>query len=88
MFFSVLNFYKISLTPNDLKKDLLINMVTTLIMRDSTYSILMNLILHANDKRVKTIQRNIHKYKYKVSLDKLGVNKYFQFNKSFKELIK
>lgn len=27
------------------------------------------------------------KYKFKVSLEKLGVSKYFQFNKSFKELV-
>ncbi len=30
-----------------------------------------------NNDRVKKIQKNLSKYKYKVSLEKLGVKKYF-----------
>jgi len=55
VFFTVVKFYKLELKPNDLKKDLIINMVTSLIMRDQTYSIIMNSILYANNERIKTI---------------------------------
>jgi hypothetical protein len=41
-------FYKLKLNPNELKKDLLINLVTTLVMKDQVYSIVMNSILQAN----------------------------------------
>lgn len=34
MFFTVLKFYRIELKPDDLKKDLILNMVTTCIMKD------------------------------------------------------
>ena len=89
MFFTVLRFYRIDLKkPQDLKKDLLINMVTTLVMnRDQTYSIVMNSLLQLNNERVRAISRNMTKYKYKVNLDRLGVNKYFQFSTAFKQLL-
>jgi len=46
-------------------------------MKDQTYSIILNSILQASSERVKAIQKNMNKYKYKLSLDKLGVSKYF-----------
>ena len=73
---------------SDLKKDLLINMITSLVMKDQTYSILMNALLQMNRHRVNLIQRNMNKYKYKVNLHKLHVNKFFQFNTTFRDLIK
>ena len=87
VFFTVLKFYRLELKPNDLKKDLLLNMVTTLVMKDQTYSIIMNSILQGSADRIKTIQRNMNKYRFKVNLDKLGVSKYFQFSSNFRELI-
>jgi UDP-N-acetylglucosamine transferase subunit ALG13 len=37
--------------------------------------------------RVKKIQFHMNKYKYKVSLQKLGISKYFQFSTGFRKLI-
>ena len=62
-------------------------MITSLIMRDQTYSIIMNVILQANAERVNAISKNMQKYKFKVSLERLGVSKYFQFNQAFREQI-
>lgn len=47
----------------------------------------MNIILLVNRKRITRISKHINKYKFKMNLEKLGVSKYFQFNKTFKELI-
>ncbi len=63
-------------------------MTTTFVMKKNTYSIIMNTILLANNERVKKIQRNLNKYKYKVNLEKLGVRKYFWFNKGFRDLLR
>lgn len=48
----------------------------------------MNSILYANNDRIKIIQKHMARYRFKVSLEKLGVNKYFQFNSTFRDLIK
>lgn len=45
----------------------------------------MNSILQSSSERVKAIQKNMAKYKFKVSLDKLGVSKYFHFNTAFRD---
>lgn len=37
----------------------------------------MNVILQANADRVNAISKNMQKYKFKVSLERLGVSKYF-----------
>ena len=61
IFFSVLKFYRINLqSPEgpfncDFRKDLLLNMITSLVMMDQTYSIIMNSILQATAERVKKI---------------------------------
>jgi len=61
IFFSVLKFYRINLqSPEgsfncDFKKDLLLNMITSIVMMDQTYSIIMNSILQASAGRVKQI---------------------------------
>jgi hypothetical protein len=88
LFFTILRFYDIKLNERDLKKDLLINMTTTFVMKKNTYSIIMNTILLANNERVKKIQKHLNKYKYKVNLEKLGVRKYFWFNKGFRDLLR
>lgn len=77
IFFSVLRFYKIELDHQDLKKDLVINLVTSLVMKERTYTLIMNSILLGNIERIKKIQTNINNFKYKISLDKLGISKYF-----------
>lgn len=82
VFFSVLKFYRLNLMGGssfgvDVRKDLLLNMVTSMVMMDQTYSIVMNVLLQAWTERVKVIQRNMAKYKFKISLEKLGVSKYF-----------
>lgn len=87
-FFSVLRFYRLNLQGmqfGDVRKDLLLNMITSIVMKDYTYSIIMNTILQAQNDRVKQIQRNMSKYKYKLSLEKLGVSKYFQLSTAFRE---
>lgn len=46
IYLAVSKFYKIEFKANnDLRQDLLVNMVTSLVMKDHTYSILMNTIL-------------------------------------------
>jgi len=45
----------------------------------------MNSILQASAVRVKDIQRNMAKYRFKVNLEKLGVSKYFHFNPAFRD---
>lgn len=45
----------------------------------------MNVVLQANSERVKAIQRNMSRYKFKLSLDRLGVSKYFQFSFGFRD---
>ncbi|CDW75334.1 UNKNOWN [Stylonychia lemnae] len=87
IFFATLKFYRLELKPQDLRKDLVINMITSLIMKDQTYSIIMNAILQGSSDRVRNIQKNIGKYRYKINLDKLGVSKYFQFSRTFKDLL-
>eukprot|EP00347_Sterkiella_histriomuscorum_P018663 403344650 len=87
LFFATIKFYRIELKPNDIRKDLIINMLTSVIMKDQTYSIIMNSILQGNQDRVKAIQKNMSKYKFKINLDKLGVSKYFQFSSTFRDLI-
>lgn len=77
IFFAVLKFYNIVLNDADIKKHLVINMVTGYIMKKQVYSVIMNSLLLKNAERVKKIQKNLNKYKYKVSLEKLGVSKYF-----------
>lgn len=47
----------------------------------------MNYILQDNVARVRKIQQNMTKYKHRVNLEKLGVNKFFQFSQSFKKLL-
>ena len=47
----------------------------------------MNSILQASSSRVKTIQKNMARYRFKVNLEKLGVSKYFQFNTAFRDSI-
>jgi len=91
VFFAVIRFYRLNLQPpqhafgGDVRRDLLLNMITSQVMLDQTYSIIMNSILQAPSNRVKTIQKNMAKYRFKVNLDKLGVSKYFHFNTSFRE---
>ncbi|CDW81903.1 UNKNOWN [Stylonychia lemnae] len=87
IFLTLLKFYRIELKPQDLKKDLLINLVTTMVMQNQTYSIIMNAILFENVHRIKKIQQNMTRFKHRVNLQKLGVNKYFQFSPSFKKLV-
>jgi hypothetical protein len=59
VFFTVLKFYRLNLLSNqqfglDVRKDLLLNMVTSLVLaHNQTYSIVMNVILQANNHRVK-----------------------------------
>lgn len=50
VFFSVLKFYRLNLMGEssfgiDVRKDLLLNMVTSMVMMDQTYSIVMNTLL-------------------------------------------
>ena len=93
MFFAIIKFYRLNLMTTDstfgldVRKDLLLNMVTSQVMMDQTYSIVMNALLQAHTDRVKVIQRNMSKYKYKVSLDRLGVSKYFQFSLAFRDQV-
>lgn len=50
LFFTVLRFYRINLQGlqfGDVRKDLLLNMITSIIMMDHSYSIIMNSILQA-----------------------------------------
>jgi hypothetical protein len=91
VFFAVLKFYRINLQSpegiygGDFRKDLLLNMITSTIMMDQTYSIIMNSILQASAGRVKDIQKNMAKFRFKVNLEKLGVSKYFHFNTAFRD---
>lgn len=45
IFFATMKFYRLELKSHDLRKDLVINMLTSLIMKDQLYSIIMNSIL-------------------------------------------
>ena len=47
----------------------------------------MNSILQATSSRVKAIQKNMAKYRFKVNLEKLGVSKYFHFSSAFRDQI-
>lgn len=85
MLYTVIKFYSLNLNPNEIKKDLLLNTVTTLIMKDQAYSIVMNSILQSNQNRIREIFRNMNKFKFKISLEKLGVTNYFQLNRTFRE---
>ena len=93
IFFSVLKFYRINLqSPEgsfncDFRKDLLLNMITSLVMMDQTYSIIMNIILQASAGRVKQISKNMASYRFKVNLEKLGVSNYFHFNTAFRDQV-
>ena len=48
VFFTILKFYDLQINPRDLKKDLLINMVTTFIMKKNLYSVIMKSITYGN----------------------------------------
>jgi hypothetical protein len=45
IFLAVVRFYRLELKPQDLRKDVVINLVTSIVMKDQTYSIIMNSIL-------------------------------------------
>lgn len=50
IFFAVIRFYRLNLQPpenvyGDVRRDLLLNMITSQVMMDQTYSIIMNSIL-------------------------------------------
>ena len=92
IFFAVIRFYRLNLQPpentyGDVRRDLMLNMITSQVMMDQTYSIIMNSILQASSGRVKAIQKNMAKYRFKVNLEKLGVSKYFHFNTAFRDNI-
>ncbi len=54
VFFAVIRFYRLNLQPpqhafaGDVRRDLLLNMITSQVMLDQTYSIIMNSILQAS----------------------------------------
>jgi hypothetical protein len=92
VFFATLRFYRLNLQPpknsfGDVRKDLLLNMITSQVMMDQTYSIIMNSILQNTAERVRDIQKNMARYRFKVNLEKLGVSKYFWFNTAFREAV-
>jgi len=62
VFFAILKFYKLDLSPKDLRKDLVINMLTSFIMRPNIYLVLMNIIVATNKKRLSKINKNMKKY--------------------------
>ena len=74
---AVLKFYDLDISEMDLKKDLIINMLTTVILQRTTYSTIMKCIVLGNSESLKKIQKNMQKFRYKVNLEKLGVRKYF-----------
>lgn len=58
IFFAVVRFYRLNLKQSafgDVRRDLLLNLVTSLVMQDQTYSIIMNSVLQHSAERVKVI---------------------------------
>ena len=55
LFFTLTKFYNLNLKTTDLKKDLLINIVTNFTLRDRVYFTLHNLVTKVLSDRVKTI---------------------------------
>lgn len=59
IFFTLTKFYNLNLKTTDLKKDLLINIVTNFTLRDRVYFTLHNLVTKVLSDRVKAIQRGL-----------------------------
>lgn len=62
IFFTILKFYDVKLNARDLKKDLIINMITTFILKNNVYHLLISaitlgtiilLILHSSQRQNK-----------------------------------
>ena len=70
-------FYNIKITEFDFKQELLANLVTTLVMKEHGYAIVRNDNLEDTHTRIRDIYKNMNKYKFKLSLEKLRVSKYF-----------
>ena len=59
IFFTLTKFYNLSIKTTDLKKDLLINIVTNFTLRDRVYFTLHNLITKVLEDRIKLIQKGL-----------------------------
>ena len=76
----ILKFYCIELKMNDIKKDLVENMVTNMIIKDDIYYILHKLYTELNENDIqilKKIQDDDNVLKAKLNFDILQINKEF-----------
>lgn len=70
----ILNFYCIQLRQNDLKRDLVENMVTNMVLKDEVYAIMFRMYSELHDENIqllKEVQDNEQLLATKLNLEKL-----------------
>jgi hypothetical protein len=82
---AVLSFYLIRLRPNDLKRDLVENIITNMILKDEIYTIIFRLYSELYEEDIHCLRRlqdNQVLLQQKLSLDSeaLKINKEFQMS--------
>ena len=83
-----MNFYCIQLRQNDIKRDLVENMVTNMVLTDEIYVIMFRLYSELYDddiQMLKCVQDNQALLDSKVNLASLQVNKEFQMDLDFRD---
>ena len=84
----ILRFYCIQLKQNDIKKDLVENMVTNMIIKEDIYDIMYKLYTELNEKDIqllKKIQDNQQTLNVKLNFEALKINNEFRMNPEFRE---
>ena len=85
----ILKFYQIKLSQTDIKRDLLVNMVTNLIVKDEIYFILFSMYSELNRENIKkmtTVQENQKALEQYLSFEALNINKEFRIDPAVRQI--
>jgi len=86
LFFATVKFYTIEIKERDLKKDLLINLLTNIVLTEDVYFILFQLISKSLEPQLQNLKAAMAKSPGCLSFDRLKVPKAFQFDEEFRNL--
>jgi hypothetical protein len=84
IFFGVVKFYNIEVKPNDLRKDVLLNLMTNLILRKDVYAVVYSLLGKVHESKVRQMKAAMVS-NLNISLEQLQISKYFTFDFEFKQ---
>ena len=85
---AVLQFYEIELTRKDIKRDLMVNMITNIVIREDIYFILFRIyskMLNDDIQKMHTVLSSDYAQEHMISLASRNVERQFRMDQAFRE---